>query len=96
MEKKVRKTRSDYVAKFKAKHGDFLNDTMQCSVCSGKFKYVNKVHHVKTAKHRRAMEMGQNREAPAEGMLVIHPHNCRVRNIWLIRRPEFTNYLMMN
>jgi hypothetical protein len=56
----IKKSR-EYYNNFINKNKDKLNETKQCEICFGRYKYMNKSHHNKTALHKRVLEHHQNK-----------------------------------
>ena len=52
----IQKKRREYNNRFFEKNKERLNVTRICDICLGKYKYVNKSHHNKTAIHMRHLE----------------------------------------
>ena len=48
--------RKEYNNRFFEKNKERINITQTCDICLGKYKYVNKSHHNKTAIHIRHLE----------------------------------------
>jgi hypothetical protein len=48
--------RKEYNNRFFEKNKERINITHICDICLGKYKYVNKSHHNKTAIHIRHLE----------------------------------------
>lgn len=46
----IKKNR-EYYNNFINKNKEKLNETKQCDICLGRYKYMNKSHHVKTKLH---------------------------------------------
>jgi hypothetical protein len=56
----IKKSR-EYYNNFINKNKDKLNETKQCEICFGRYKYMNKSHHNKTALHKRVLEHHLNK-----------------------------------
>lgn len=70
--------RQQYYNEYVEKNKEKLKKGYVCELCGGKYKYISKSHHVKTKKHKTAVELQNLRKDNMNMKKIVEEMNINI------------------